>query len=213
MTNKYKLWKNQLKAKRMVEILNSKGYGAVYAQDLDEAKELLLNHVEKGASIALGGSETLNAMGLVKHFGNGDYQLFERYSQPDWQATLKVYRESMLADYLVTSCNAITRNGELVNVDSSGNRAAGIVFGPKHVVMVVGVNKFVDTLDDAFKRLREIAPMNCERVGHDTPCRVTGECEDCQIQARMCNYTTIVHNGRKIENRYYMVIVPEDVGF
>lgn len=213
MTNKYVKWKNRLKAKKMVEILKNKGYDAVYAQDLDEAKACILNYIEKGASIALGGSETLNAMGLVEHFSNGEYQLFKRYSQPNWQDTVNVYRQSMLADYLVTGCNAITRNGELVNRDSSGNRAAGIVFGPKHVVMAVGVNKFVDTLDDAFKRLRDIAPMNCERVGHETPCRETGECADCQIQARMCNYTTIVHNGRKFEDHYFIVVIPEHVGF
>lgn len=213
MANKFVNWKNQLKAKKMVDILNDKGYVAVLANNLDEAKELVLNHVKKGSGVALGGSETLSKMGLTQHFANGDYKFFERYTQPTWEATVEVYRQSMLADYLVTSTNAITKNGELVNVDSSGNRAAGIVFGPKNVVIVAGVNKFVDTLDDAFKRLREIAPMNCERVGHVTPCRETGECSDCQIEARMCNYTTIVHNGRKLKDRYYIVIVPETVGF
>lgn len=213
MINKYVKWKYELKAKKMVEVLNDKGYVAVYAEDLDKAKELVLNHVELGSSVALGGSETLGQMGLVKQFGNGDYKLYERYTQPSWDATVEVYRQSLLADYLVTGTNVITKKGELVNVDSSGNRAAGIVFGPKNVVIVAGVNKFVDSLDDAFKRLREIGPMNCQRVGHDTPCRETGECSDCQTKARMCNYTTIVHNGRKFENRYYIVIVPEDTGF
>lgn len=213
MANKFVKWKNEHKAKKMVELLNDKGYTAVYASDLDEAKKKVLDHVELGASIAVGGSETLKEMGLVDHFRNGDYKFFERYGQPSWQETVEVYRQSLLADYLVTGTNVITKKGELVNVDSSGNRAAGIVFGPKNVVIIAGTNKLVDNLDDAFKRLREIAPMNCERVGHKTPCRETGECSDCQIQARMCNYTTIVHNGRKFEGRYFIVIVPEEVGF
>ncbi|MCT4598031.1 MAG: lactate utilization protein [Vallitalea sp.] len=211
--NKFVDWKNRKKANKIINILNDKGYNAILAENLDDAKDIVLNSVEKGSSVAVGGSVTLSTMGLVEHFRNGDYKFFERYKQPTWEETVEVYRQSMLADYLVTGTNVITENGELVNRDSSGNRAAGVVFGPKKVVIVCGINKVVPTLDDAFKRLREIAPMNCERVGHNTPCRETGECEDCQIQQRMCNYTTIVHNGRKFENRITIVIIPEHIGF
>jgi L-lactate utilization protein LutB len=211
--NKFVDWKNRKKANKIINILNDKGYNTILAEDLTEAKDIVLNSIEKGSSVAVGGSETLSAMGLVEYFRNGEYRFFERYKQPTWDETVEVYRQSMLADYLVTGTNVITENGELVNRDSSGNRAAGVVFGPKKVIIVCGINKVVPTLDDAFKRLREIAPMNCERVGHNTPCRETGECEDCQIQQRMCNYTTIVHNGRKFENRITIVIIPEHIGF
>jgi hypothetical protein len=119
----------------------------------------------------------------------------------------------MLADYLVTSTTALTRNGELVNTDSSGNRVAGMIFGPKNVIVVCGVNKIVDTIDDAFKRIRETAPMNAKRLGHDAPCVNTGVCVDCQVPGRICNYSGIIHNGRKVPGRITVIIVAEDLGY
>lgn len=208
-----KKWQYQCKGKEIVDILNDKQYNALYAEDLLEAKEMLSDLIVEGSSIALGGSVTLNEMGLVEHFREGNYDLYDRYNQPSWPETVECMRQSMLADYLVTGTNAITKNGELVNIDCSGNRVASMIFGPKKVIIITGANKVVDTLDDAFKRLRDIAPLNVKRIGHKTPCIETGKCENCDIPDRMCNYTTVIHHGMKFKNRINIIVVAEEVGY
>lgn len=211
--NIVKQWRNETIAKKMVEMLPSKGYNSYYAQNADEAKAKILELLPKGASIAMGGSVTLTEMGMIDIFRSDDYKFFDRFATKSYEECYEVYRQSMLADYLVTSTNAITKNGELVNVDCSGNRVAGMILGPKNVIVVCGVNKVVDNIEEGLKRLKKVAPMNCRRINHITPCYETTECEDCQIHARMCNYTTIIHHGRKEKGRISIIVVAEDLGF
>jgi L-lactate utilization protein LutB len=210
--NIVKQWRNETIAKKMVEMLPRKGYNAYYAQNADEAKKIVLDLMPKGASVGIGGSVTLNEMGMVEIF-RADYNFFDRFAGKTYEEVYEVYRQSMLADYLVTSTNAITKNGELVNVDCSGNRVAGMILGPKNVIIVCGVNKVVDNIDEGLKRLKKVAPMNCKRINHITPCYETTECADCQIHARMCNYTTIIHHGRKEPGRITIIMVAEELGF
>lgn len=211
--NPYQKWQYQCIAKEMTGILKEKCYDAHYAETLEDAKQMVLEMIPAQASVAVGGSETLAAMGLVDIFRNGDYHFFDRYQKLPFSETVEIYRQSMLADFLVTGTNAITRNGELVNSDSSGNRVAGIIFGPRRVIVVAGVNKVVDDLDQALKRLKQIAPMNAKRNGHKTPCVETGRCMDCQIQARVCNSIGIVNHGMKFEGRISVIMVAEAIGF
>lgn len=212
--DKVKKWSMQCKAKEIVGILNDKGYVGLYAENLEEAKKLIIDKIPQGSSIALGGSVTLNDMEMTDLVRNGDYDFYDRYDgSKSWPDIVQVMRESLLADYLITGTNAITKNGELVNVDSSGNRVAGMIFGPKNVIVVTGANKVVDTLDDAFKRIREIAPLNVKRIGHQTPCAETGKCMNCDTPSRMCNYTTIIHNGMKFENRITVIVIAEELGY
>lgn len=211
--NRFVKWRCQCIAREMVEILKQKAYDAHYAEDLEEAKALVLEMIPHGSSVAVGGSETLAAMGLVDIFRNGDYKFFDRYQNLPFPEIVEIYRQSMLADFLVTGTNAITRRGQLVNMDSSGNRVAGIIFGPRRVIVVAGANKVVADLDAALKRLQEIAPMNALRNGHQTPCVKTGRCEDCRIPARICNSIGIVNHGMKFEGRISVIMVAEEVGF
>jgi len=211
--DRFKKWQFQCIAREMVEILKQKCYDAHYAEDLNEARVKVLEMVPLKASVAIGGSETLGAMGLIDIFRNGDYQFFDRYQNIPFEETVEIYRQSMLADFLVTGTNAITRKGELVNEDSSGNRVAGIIFGPRRVIVVAGANKVVNDLDEALKRLKQIAPMNALRNGHKTPCVETGKCMDCQIQARVCNSIGIVNHGMKFAGRITVIMVAEEAGF
>ncbi|MBC7765949.1 MAG: lactate utilization protein [Hyphomonadaceae bacterium] len=211
--NPIKKWHHQTIAKQMVEKLKSKHFNGIYAENLDEARKIVLNMIPEGASIGLGGSVTFNEMNLLETFREPKYKLFDRYKPQPWEDVVECYRQALLADYLVTSTNAITRNGELVNVDCSGNRVAGMIMGPKNVIIIAGVNKVVDDLDEAFKRLKKIAPLNAKRIGHKTPCAETGVCMDCQTKERMCNYTTIIHHGMKYEGRTTIILVAEEIGF
>lgn len=211
--NDLKKWQMQCIAAEMIEVLNSKEFDAHYAENLEAAKQIVLDMIPQGVTIGLGGSVTLKEMGLPDIFRQGSYKLIDRYNQPNWDAELQAYRDAQHSDYFVCGTNAITRNGELVNVDCSGNRVSAMIFGPGRVIIVAGVNKVVDNLEDAMKRLKKIAPLNCKRLGHKTPCAITGKCEDCRIQARMCNYTTIIHHGMKFPGRISIVLIAEEFGF
>lgn len=208
-----KKWSYKCTAKEISQILEDKKYNVVIVNDLKEAREKVLEIIPKGSSIALGGSVTLNEMDLLQTFRNDDYQLYDRYQNLPFPEIVEIMRQSMLADFLVTGTNAITRNGELVNVDSSGNRAAGMIFGPKKVIVVAGVNKVVDNLQAAEERIRKIAPLNAKRINHKAPCAESGKCEDCSVPGRICNYMSVINQGGKFENRFTVVIVADEVGY
>lgn len=211
--NKYKKNKYQLVSKEMVNILNEKGYISYYAEDLKEAKDRILSLIPEGSSISVGGSETLNDMELITEFRTGPYKFYDRYKKMSYDELYELYRQSLLSDYFISSTNAITKSGQLVNTDSSGNRVASMIIGPKKVIIVAGANKIVDSLDDAFKRIKEIAPMNATRVRHNVPCTTVGRCVNCELQSSICNYTTIIENGKKEPDRITVIIVAEDIGF
>lgn len=211
--NKYKKIKYQLLAKEMVDILSQKGYISYYAEDKEEAKKKILSLIPAGASISVGGSETLTDMNMIEEFRSEKYKFFDRYQSIPYEEVYEIYRQSLLSDFFVSSTNAITRNGQLVNTDSSGNRVASMIIGPKKVIIVAGANKVVDDLDEAFKRIKEIAPMNATRVHHKAPCVETARCMHCESNSSVCNYTGIIENGRKEPGRITVIMVAEELGF
>lgn len=209
----FKKWKLQCDGKEIVNILNEKKYNAIYVDTIEQAREKLLEMVPKKSSIALGGSVTLNELDIISHFREGDYNLYDRYQKLPFPEIVEIMRQSMVADFLITSTNAITRKGELVNMDCSGNRAAGIIFGPKNVIVIAGANKVVKNLDDAMNRIENVAIMNAKRINHKTPCAITGICEDCNVQDRVCNYVSIVKQGGKFKNRITVIVIGDEVGY
>ncbi|SHK71767.1 Uncharacterised ACR, YkgG family COG1556 [Clostridium cavendishii DSM 21758] len=211
--NDIKKWKLQCDGKEIVDILNNKNYNAIYVNTLDEAKETLLSMIPNGSSIALGGSVTLNEMDIIPHFRDGDYKLYDRYQNLPFPEIVEIMRQSMIADFLITSTNAITKKGELVNMDCSGNRAAGIIFGPKKVIIVTGANKVVKDLDAAMERIENVAIMNAKRIRHKTPCANTGICEDCNVKDRVCNYVSIVKQGGKFDGRITVIVIGDEIGY
>lgn len=209
-----KKWHKICKAQKIVEVLNKKHFKAYYVETIEDAKKSLLTMIEEGSSVAIGGSTTLSQMKLVDILRNGNYNFFDRYQNlPFDPDIIEIHRKSLTADYLITGTNAITKNGELVNTDCTGNRVAPMIFGPKNVIIVAGVNKIVNDIDSAFKRIREIAPMNSKRIKHETPCIETGYCMDCDCKKRICNFTTIIHNGIKFEGRIRIIIIADEVGY
>ncbi|MHC1692681.1 MAG: lactate utilization protein [Sphaerochaetaceae bacterium] len=203
-------WLGMMRGKAVVAALADKGWRAVLVSDRIEAKNLLFQWLPKGVSVGLGGSQTLAAMDILPILRSGDYHLYDRYDCPDH---FKVCRDSLMADYFITGTNAVTMDGELVNIDCSGSRVAGIAYGPEHVIVVLGVNKIVDSLDEALERVRRIAPMNCRRLGHATPCVETGICSDCNLPDRMCNQLLITLNAQKFKGKYSIIVINEELGF
>lgn len=189
------------------------GYACHPADDAAEATRIVYSLIPEGSTVGLGGSTTLADMGIPEGLRAGPWKLIDRYRTHSWDETMARYREALDADVFVTGTNAITRSGQLVDMDSSGNRVAATIFGPRRVIVVAGANKVVENLDEAFARIRRIAPMNCRRLGHKTPCAETGRCEDCMIPERMCNYVGIVNHGMKEPGRFHLVLVAEELGF
>ncbi|MDR2021486.1 MAG: lactate utilization protein [Treponema sp.] len=211
MENQYKKWFGEKRGKAASRTFAEKGWATNYTETLDAAKKILFETIlPKGVSVGLGGSETLNALDILPVLRNGSYRLFDRYNCVDH---FEMCRDSLMADYFITGANALTMNGEMVNIDCSGSRVAAMAYGPRHIVVIAGVNKLVDTLEEAVARVHRIALMNCKRNCHQTPCAETGFCTDCNIPARMCNQLLITYNAQKFSGKYTLVIINEELGF
>lgn len=206
-------WHREQKYNRVVEMLQSHSYEVLKADDLKQAKTLVLDELPEGCSVAMGGSTTLLQMDMIETVRQGPWDFFDRFSGKPWPETVEIMRQALLADVMITSVNAITMNGELVNMDSGGNRAASFLFGPKKVVVVASLNKVVNDFDAARKRIREIAPMNARRIKHKTPCAVSGICEDCTTRDSICNFLSVVSTGKKFQGRIKIILVKEDAGY
>lgn len=211
--NKYKKQRAQIIAKEMVNLLSEKGYDTYYAEDVEEARKIALELIPEGASVGVGGSETLNEMNLIEELRNGPYHFFDRYQKLPFPEIEDIYRQALTADVFVSSVNAITRDGRIVNIDSSGNRVSAISFGPRKVILAVGANKVVNNLDEAMDRIYDIAPLNAMRVHHKAPCVETGKCENCQIHASVCNSIGIINHGFKTPHRFHIIMIADEVGF
>jgi hypothetical protein len=211
MENQYRKWLGEKQGRLAVEAFAQKGWIVFYAQTRDEAKKLLFETcLPKGVSVGLGGSETLSALEVLPVLRNGDYRLYDRYNCPDH---FEMCRNSLMADYFITSANALTMQGQMVNIDCSGSRVSAMAYGPRHIIVVAGVNKLVQTLDAAVARAHAIAPMNCKRNGHNTPCAETGVCTDCNMPSRMCNQLLVTYNAQKFAGKYTLILVNEALGF
>ncbi|WP_207858501.1 lactate utilization protein [Lucifera butyrica] len=200
-------------AARMMEVLSHKGFDTYYAANLAAARDQVLELIPENVSIGLGGSVTLEQMDILSHLRTGKYRLIDRYRDCTPAQHIKYYKEALAADYFLTGANAITSKGEIVCTDCSGNRVAAMIFGPEKVIIVAGVNKMVEDMEAAFRRIKKIAPLNAKRNGHRTPCTLTGKCENCNLPASMCNYTGIIHNGMRFKNRIAVVVIAGEAGF
>ncbi|MDR2731467.1 MAG: lactate utilization protein [Treponema sp.] len=216
MENKYRKWFGEQRCKQAVKVFAEKGWKAYYTETCGEARKLLFETViPRGVSIGLGGSETLDAMDVLPVLRGGDYLLFDRYSGGDH---FEICRDSLMADYFLTGANALTMNGEMVNIDCSGSRVAAMAYGPRNVVVAAGANKLTGSLEEAVKRARSIAPMNCRRNRHKTYCAEAGVCAeeaglDCNDPQRMCNHLLITFNAQKFAGKYTLILINEDLGF
>ena len=133
-------WANDLKIKELIKVLKEREFGVAYAKDKDAARKIVMDMIPEGSKIAVGGSVTLNETGILDEIRSDKYNFIDRYNTPNFEAMLDKYREGYTADVFVSSTNAVTMEGQLVNIDCTGNRTSQIVFGPKKVIIVAGVN-------------------------------------------------------------------------
>jgi hypothetical protein len=200
---------------KLIEKLRSINIQAYIAGNRDEAKHLALGLIPRGATVAMGNSATLREVGIFDAIVNGDYKVINQF-EPGISAAenLKRRKAGMLADVYFTSANALTLDGELVNIDGKGNRVAAMMFGPDKVIIVVGENKIVKNQEEAWLRLKEkVAPALTKKLGRSTPCAKTGECSNCGSPERVCRCYTVI-NGQMPgdKDRIHVIIVKERLG-
>ena len=211
MQNEYRKWFGEQRCRLALKAFEDKGWLTHYAETPAEARGLLFNTcIPKNVSVGLGGSETLKVLDVLSELRSGNYNLYDRYNCTDH---FEVCRQSLMTDYFLTGANALTMNGEMVNIDCSGSRVAAMAYGPRHIVVVSGANKLCENIDEAISRVHLIAPMNCRRNNHKTPCAEDSVCADCNIPQRMCNQLLITYNAKKFTGKYTLILINEDLGF
>ncbi len=208
-------WAYERRIRDLMAVLEENKFNAVYADNADEARKIVMDMIPEGSTIAVGGSVTLNETGILAEIQKPEYKFIDRYHTSSFEEMLDKYREGYYADVMVSSTNAITMTGALVNIDCTGNRTSQIVFGPKKVIIVAGVNKIVDTVEEGMKRAKKIAPMNARRITHKTPCATDDniQCSECHCQPRVCNVTSIVTGSHYFPGRITVVLVAEELGY
>lgn len=212
--NPVESWRAETLGAEAVKALKKSGFDAVYVATSEEAAERVMSFVKPGASVGFGGSMTVKAMGIQEKAAAKGATLLD-HNAPGLtpEKKMEVLRGQLTCDVFVSGTNAVTLDGDLLNVDRNGNRVGALSFGPRKTVVVVGVNKIVRDLDEAFARLETYAsPMNNKRLDQPNPCVKTGVCEDCQGETRACRIYQILRRKPGLSD-FTVVVVGENLGY
>lgn len=197
----------------IIKNLEKRGMEGYFFEDSASCTDAILSSIPENSSISWGGSETIKEAGLMEKIQQGNYKLIDRFSASTPEEGRQLYAQSVLADYYLMSSNAITIDGELVNIDGSGNRVACLIHGPKNVIIVAGMNKIVTDINSGIDRARNFAaPPNAHRLNRQTPCLMNGFCGDCLSPDCMCNQIVITRRSG-IKGRIKVYLIAEEMGY
>ncbi|MBO5155467.1 MAG: lactate utilization protein [Eubacterium sp.] len=204
----------EIQAKTVIKALEKRNMRGYYCSDCASAVKLAEELVPAGSTVSFGGSMSLSDSGVMDMLRNrSDIRLIDRSKASSPEETKQMYRDSFSSDVYFMSTNAITLDGELINIDGNGNRVAALIYGPDKVVMVVGMNKLVSTVEDGVNRVSDIAaPANGVRLNKQTPCATTGFCHDCLSPECMCSHTVITRRCYT-PDRIHVILVGETLGY
>lgn len=207
-------WRRAAQVDRTASALRAKGFSVEVATDAATARGMILHMADGAQTIGFGGSMTLASLDLAKALRDeGKETLIHGRAGLSADEKISIMRRQLTCDLFLSSVNAITEKGHLVNVDGNGNRNAALTFGPKKVVVVAGWNKIVPDLDRALIRIQEeAAPPNARRLGMATPCAATGECTNCNSPERICRITTIIERKPRPAD-FTVILVQGDLGY
>lgn len=196
--------------KLIIDALNSRGYIAKYFEDSSDAVEHILSLIPQSVSVGFGGSETTRALGLpAKLFARGNQVYCAGFSAPD----VDVLGKARTAQFFLTSSNAITEEGDIINIDGRCNRIGAIIDGPQSIIIVASINKICRNIDDGIRRIRTVAaPQNCLRLKRDTPCLTGGPCSDCPEATSPCRATLISHYP-PFGKKYHIILIKDKYGY
>ncbi len=198
----------------VIDALRKNGFSAHYAEDKERAKDLVLSLIPPNSSVGIGGSVTIRELQLPQILRERGFKVIEHWIKGlSREESWRVRREEIMADVFLSSVNAITLDGKLIAIDGAGNRVAALAFGPKKVIVVVGINKIVRNVEEGLWRSRNIAAlMNAKRLGLSTPCVKEGICRKCSYPTSICRITLILE-ARPSFTDFHVVLVGEQLGF
>lgn len=199
-------------AEHVLQGLKKRNMEGFYCATADEARDLVMELMEPGSKVTFGGSQSVKSLGLKEKIEAGDYQILEYPMEEKREAGSPVYGEIVCADYFLMGTNAITVDGALINVDGASNRVGCLVHGPKHVIILAGMNKLVKTVEDGYHRIQtQICPIIADATERKTPCGVAGYCADCHSSDCMCCNVVITRHSR-YTGRIKVILVGENLG-
>jgi hypothetical protein len=207
-------WHYEVIGKSACEALKRSGFDARFAQKGEEALAIVASFVKPGMKVGFGGSMTLRAIGAPDKVKALGAEILDHNAPGlDPARKLEILRAQLTCDLFLSGSNAVTLEGDLVNVDGNGNRVAALTFGPRKIVVVVGANKVVRDLDEALARIETMAaPMNNKRLERPNPCVKSGTCEDCRGETRICRVYQILRRRPSLSD-FTVVVVGESLGF
>ena len=195
----------------LAETLEKKGFRVTCCETSGEARQALLSEIRGGETVGIGGSVTIRELNLLDALSEMKCPVHWHWLPSEDAAETR--RLASSAHVYLCSSNAVTETGELVNIDGTGNRVAAMFYGPGRNIIVIGKNKIAPDYESAMKRIKEAAcPKNAVRLSLDTPCALTGKCNDCASGSRMCNITVIISNPPKGRDMH-ILLVNEDLGY
>ena len=200
-------------AAALIKAMQKRNFEAEYHETGEKAVEAVLMQIPRGSVVSWGGSVTLEELGLKEKLKNGDYTLINREEASTPAEAEEGYHRALSADYYLMSTNAVTKDGRLVNIDGRGNRLSALIYGPRKVFVITGMNKVAGDLESAFSRVRNTAsPANVQRLNRKTPCASTGFCEDCQTADCICCQEVVTRRSA-VPGRIHVFLIGEDLGF
>lgn len=205
---------NEIKIRTVIKNLEKRNISGYYCETVADAVEQVKALIPEGSEVAWGGSVTLDQTGIRAAMREGNYIVNDPMAIPDMAEAMAARKKALTSDVFLTSANAVTMDGEIVNIDGTGNRVAAIVFGPSKVIMIVGANKLVYSEDEAINRIKSDAcPPNVTRLGRKTPCAVTGKCAECLTKGQTICCHTVTTRFSGIDDRMHVVFVNEVLGY
>lgn len=212
MTEQKKLY-FQKRGNLLVENLKKRHFDAYYCDTKKDALAKALELIPEGASVGWGGALSAGQVGLQEAVRSGNYHAIDRESCVTAEEKEQAAKDCMFADFFITGANAMSLDGQMVNIDGMGNRVSAIVYGPTNILVIAGMNKVCDDLESAVIRARTVAaPMNKQRFpNNNTPCEHTGACADCKSESCICNQILITRHCRPV-GRIKFILVGEELG-
>jgi hypothetical protein len=205
-------WFHNAMVERTIIALEKNGFNASYEADAKSATKKMLAMISDGSTVGIGGSITLHQIGFLQEIKKHNVQVVDPKGPGMEKKHFELSRQLFLCDYFISGTNAVTEEGQLYNVDATGNRVGPMIFGPSKTIIVCGVNKIVKDMAEAHNRVwNRAAPMNAKRKGKKTPCAETGFCSDCNAPQRICNISVeLVKKPRKSD--IHIIFIGETLG-
>lgn len=211
MTNKQSAF--EAAAEGIIQALQKRNMEGYFFESSDSCVAAIMDMIPKGSSVSWGGSETFQETGMKDALLSSELTLIDRSSAKTPEESREIYYKTVMSDYFFMSSNAVTLDGELVNIDGNSNRLACLLHGPRHVMILVGMNKIVPDVESGIARVRNFAsPPNAKRLNAQTPCQFTGRCSGCLSSGCMCSHTVITRRSRH-EGRIKVFFIAENLGY